>query len=400
MATSSVTLDTTQYVRINIGYKSMILQAHRDAVRVVVSEAKPVITNTAFHLIGDGSDPFPLNIVNTNVWALAMSDRSSLIVTETDTSFATEETTSQLVMAVTNAINETAFDLNTAAFNKTTNIANDYEFDSVELNFSTAEAKTITITSSDGTILWGGDVDQTAANQGYLSTAKHLYLGFNHRGFDGGDNITVTVTQLGSAGTMDCILRTKSGTNSLLGNPDVRVVDSFGNVYEDAIPSKCMPTIEIDHFFTHIGVTFTCSDVMTVPDLESKYILLKITDANPVHLIHFEFVSTQANAQIILYEGPTFSADGDPCNAKNRNRSSAKTAKTEIYLNPTWSDKGIQLEHDLITGGKQAGGGTFDEGGFEWVLDGNQNYLIEVANASNQDDPMSYKLTVLEPGQL
>ncbi len=154
---------------------------------------------------------------------------------------ATEDTVSQLVMAVTNAIDETAYDLNAAAFSEVTDITNDYEFDSVELNFSTAEAKTITITSSDGTILWGGDVDQTAANQGYLTTAQNFYLGFNHRGFDGGDNITVEVTQLGSPGTMDCVLRTKSGTNSLLGNPTVKVSDNDGNLYEDVIASHCMP---------------------------------------------------------------------------------------------------------------------------------------------------------------
>ena len=140
---------------------------------------------------------------------------------------ATEETVSQLVMAINNAIDQTAYDLNAASFSETTNIVNDYELDSVEFNFSTTEAKTITITSSDGTILWGGDVDQTAANQGYLTTAKHFYLGFNHRGFDGGDNITVTVTQFASPGTMDCILRTKSGTNSLLGNPSVKQADDF-----------------------------------------------------------------------------------------------------------------------------------------------------------------------------
>jgi hypothetical protein len=144
---------------------------------------------------------------------------------------ATEDTVSQLVMAVTNAIDETAYDLNASAFNEVTAITNDFELDSVELNFSTAEAKTITITSADGTILWGGDVDQTAANQGYLSTAQNLYLGFNHRGFDGGDNITVTVTQFSGAGTMDCILRTKSGTNSLLGNPHVGWIDTDGTEF-------------------------------------------------------------------------------------------------------------------------------------------------------------------------
>lgn len=141
---------------------------------------------------------------------------------------STEDTVSQLVMAITNAIDVTAYDLNAGPFSQVTDITNDFELDSVELNFSTAEAKTITITSADGTIIWGGAIDQTAANQGYLTTARNFYLGFNHRGFDGGDNITVTVTQLGSPGTMDCILRTKSGTNSLLGNPHVGWIDTGG----------------------------------------------------------------------------------------------------------------------------------------------------------------------------
>lgn len=125
---------------------------------------------------------------------------------------------SQLAMAVTNAIDETAYDLNAAAFSETTSLSSDYIFDSIELNFSTAEAKTITITSADGTVLWGGSVDQTAANQGYLSTAKNIYLEFN-RGFVASENITVAVTQFSSAGTMDCILKTRSGTNTLLGSP-------------------------------------------------------------------------------------------------------------------------------------------------------------------------------------
>ena len=117
-----------------------------------------------------------------------------------------------MTLAVVNAIDETAHDLNAAAFSKTTSNASDYIFDSVELNFSTAEAKTITITSADGTILWGGDVDQTAANQGYLSTAQHIYLGFG-RAFNGGENIAVAVTQFVGAGTMDCILKTRSGAS-------------------------------------------------------------------------------------------------------------------------------------------------------------------------------------------
>lgn len=312
---------------------------------------------------------------------------------------ATEDTVSQLVMAVTNAIDETAYDLNAAAFSEVTNITNDYEFDSVELNFSTAEAKTITITSSDGTILWGGDVDQTAANQGYLTTAQNFYLGFNHRGFDGGDNITVEVTQFGSAGTMNCILRTKSGTNSLLGNPTVKVSDNDGNLYEDVIPSHCMPTIEIDHFFTHAGTTFTCSEKLSVTAETSKFFHIKVNSSN-IHMIHFEFVSTRAEAEVVLYENPTTSVDGTPFVVQNRNRASGKTATVEVYEDPIWSAKGTHLDHDLIVGGKQAGGGTFDEAGQEWILKANEQYLIEYINNSNQDDVISHKFTFLEPAQL
>lgn len=369
----------------------MILQAHRDAVRVVVSEAKPVITNTAFHLIGDGSDPFPLNIVNTNVWALAMSDRSSLIVTETDTSFATEETASQLVMAVTNAINETSFDLNAAAFNAVTNISNDYELDNVEFNFSTSESKTITITSADGTVL---------LNEADNIDTSFVWQPSSEMAFNGGEQLTVDVTQFTSPGTMDCILKTKSGTNSLLGDPDVRVVDSSGNVYEDAIPSKCMPTIEIDHFFTHAGATFSCSDTTTVLSLSSKYYHIK-TGVNAVHLIHYDFVSTLANADIVLLEDPTLTDDGTPMPVYNKNRISDKTPTVQSFVDPVISGslEGIELEHDKMVGGKQSGGATFDEGGYEWVLPPNASYLLKYTNNANQDDITSHKFVFLEPAQ-
>ncbi len=315
---------------------------------------------------------------------------------------ATEDTVSQLVMAVTNAIDETAYDLNAAAFSETTAITDDYEFDSIELNFSTAEAKTITITSADGTILWGGDVDQTAANQGYLTTAKNFYLGFNHRGFDGGDNITVTVTQFASPGTMGCVLRTKSGTNSLLGNPTVKVSDNAGNIYEDVIPSHSMPTIEIDHLFTHMGVTFTCSEVSAVASESIKYYLIKAPSCGDSHLIHYEFVSSQADADIVLYEAPTTTDDGAQMNIRNRNRGSSKTALTEVWQNPTVSGggEGAHLDHDLIIGGKQSGGGTFEEGGQEWILKAGTNYLIEYTNNANQEDKISHKFTFLEPCQV
>lgn len=82
MPTGAVALDTSQYVKVNVGFNTTVLQAHRDSVRIVVSELQPSINNTAFHLLGGDSPPLKLPFTDTNVWALAQSDRSSLISTE------------------------------------------------------------------------------------------------------------------------------------------------------------------------------------------------------------------------------------------------------------------------------------------------------------------------------
>jgi len=122
-------------------------------------------------------------------------------------------------LAITNSIDQTAFDLNAGAFSETTDISNDYIFDSIELNFSTAESKTITITSADGTILLGGTVDTSSQNLLRNTTKQHFNLIFK-QGFNGGENITVDVTQTAGACSMDCILKVLQGSSSpLVGNP-------------------------------------------------------------------------------------------------------------------------------------------------------------------------------------
>jgi hypothetical protein len=63
----------------------MILQAHRDHVRVVFSESKPILSNTAFHLISGGDEPYFIDSPDTNVWALAQTNTTSLAVTEFNT---------------------------------------------------------------------------------------------------------------------------------------------------------------------------------------------------------------------------------------------------------------------------------------------------------------------------
>ena len=83
MPTVSVNLDTTQYVQVNTGLNPLLLQAHRDAVRVTLSDTKPAKSNTVFHIIGREDPILQFNSIDVNVWALSTTDKSSLIVSET-----------------------------------------------------------------------------------------------------------------------------------------------------------------------------------------------------------------------------------------------------------------------------------------------------------------------------
>lgn len=85
MATTRVNLDVTQYVRVTsdpLIPSSLLLQSHRDTVCVAFSTVKPAKSNDVFHDLG-GEHP-PLNIPMTEItcWALAMTERSALTVTE------------------------------------------------------------------------------------------------------------------------------------------------------------------------------------------------------------------------------------------------------------------------------------------------------------------------------
>lgn len=83
MATSFVNLDTSQYVRANSGYGHVILQCLRDSVRIAFSDAQPAKGNTAHHMLDGSNEPLVLPKTDTNIWVLALTDRASLIITET-----------------------------------------------------------------------------------------------------------------------------------------------------------------------------------------------------------------------------------------------------------------------------------------------------------------------------
>jgi hypothetical protein len=112
-------------------------------------------------------------------------------------------------LTITNALDVTAQDIDAAAYSDTTSISNDYLVDRAEFNFSTTAARDIKFTTADGTIIWEetGNID------------THLFIDFNDRGFNASENITVNVSDPGSACLMDLIFTVKEGTATIGGNP-------------------------------------------------------------------------------------------------------------------------------------------------------------------------------------
>ena len=82
MTTSVANLDTTQYVKVNAGQNPITLQAHRDLVRFVFSELKPSRDNPIFHTLGGNDSPQHFPLQDSNVWVLATTENSSLVITE------------------------------------------------------------------------------------------------------------------------------------------------------------------------------------------------------------------------------------------------------------------------------------------------------------------------------
>jgi hypothetical protein len=82
MATAGVNISLQQYVRVNVGLNPILLQAHRDAVRVVLSDARPVRSNPTFHLLHGEAPPLKFDSLDTNVWVLGTTDKATLVVSE------------------------------------------------------------------------------------------------------------------------------------------------------------------------------------------------------------------------------------------------------------------------------------------------------------------------------
>ena len=81
MVTTKVNLIKWQYVLVSDKKLPILLQSLGDEVRIAFSELQPAKSNSVFHMVQSRSFlEFEYN--DTNLWAMSLTDNSSIIVTE------------------------------------------------------------------------------------------------------------------------------------------------------------------------------------------------------------------------------------------------------------------------------------------------------------------------------
>jgi hypothetical protein len=81
VATNRITLDVTQYVRVNIGQGKFKVQSLQGDCYIVLTDNKPAATNRVAHILrSDTTMDFESH--DTNVWVLARENGAQVVVTE------------------------------------------------------------------------------------------------------------------------------------------------------------------------------------------------------------------------------------------------------------------------------------------------------------------------------
>lgn len=162
--------------------------------------------------------------------------------------------------------------------------------------------------------------------------------------------------------------------------------------------SEALVLIDTVHSRIHEGRFYTtnASD-LALADNASITVLVRIGYGQSAHVRPLGICG--GDAELFVFEGPTVTNDGTVQAVTNKNRFSPRVAVTEIFLGPTISDDGLELDNRLIIGGSgfistPGGQSDFSEG--EWVFKTNTDYLIRLTNRAGTTQPAQLEIDFYE----
>ena len=157
---------------------------------------------------------------------------------------------------------------------------------------------------------------------------------------------------------------------------------------------KTIPTTSTFHHLGHEGKVFIHSDKHPGITNGSNFdIMIRVPAGNADRQVHLRFnytlagatPGTDVEADLILYEGITVSADGSPEELASTNDAIVKASGILIFEGPTVTDLGNFKAQTLITSARRSGGSQ-EQVVPEWVLAPNgaskRDYLLRLTNNS------------------
>jgi len=161
------------------------------------------------------------------------------------------------------------------------------------------------------------------------------------------------------------------------------IKDKQGDIIEVDNVSGAIATENQWQALLESGKLFTVSHVeLAVTNATSLFALITV-GAIPIH-IGFRAEGT-GETDIRVREGVVASGNGTPLVSVNRNRASAITSSTALFIAPTITTAGtIMLDEILALAGARE---TRD--GFEFILAASTNYTIELNNISGGNEDVA-----------
>ena len=144
-------------------------------------------------------------------------------------------------------------------------------------------------------------------------------------------------------------------------------------------------SITTEHQKIHSGNAYVHSDVHTVGNGATLTHLIKGHATTQCHLRVYTYTVEDTPCTVVLYEAPTTTDDGTEETWYNANRISSNTADTQLFVGPTVTDNGSEIETVYYP---PTGFGFLDTGargidiGNEWVFNASTDYLLQLTNNS------------------
>lgn len=161
-----------------------------------------------------------------------------------------------------------------------------------------------------------------------------------------------------------------------------------------------LPMTDIVHERIHHGEFFSAFTYeAALADDGFSSILIQCAETMSCHFSYI--VRAGGDAEIQLYEAPTFSNAGSSLTVVDRNRITNNSPLTTLTTGPTVSDTGTLLESQFIPGGT-TGFLSFNPGGEgsmfkEYVFAPGTDYLLYAYNRAGGAQPMNIQVDFYEP---